>query len=70
MLTLWLSILSKAFLSCALETKNGFDVTNQVLIVTKYDVEDIIEAFCDVIKTSEDWEQAKKRQQKREGKRK
>ena len=50
----------KSVLSCALETKNGFDVTNQVLIVTKYDVEDIVEVFCDVIKTSEDWEQAKK----------
>lgn len=50
----------KSILSCALETKNGFDVTNQVLIVTKYDVEDIVEVFCDVIKTPEDWEQAKK----------
>ena len=44
----------KSILSCALETKNGFDVTNQVLIVTKYDVEDIVEVFCDVIKTPED----------------
>ena len=50
----------KSVLSCTLEEKNGFDVTNQVLIVTKYDVEDIVEVFCDVIKTPEDWEQAKK----------
>lgn len=47
-------------LDCTLEEKAGFDTTKQILIVTKYDIKDIVDTFCDVIKTSEDWEAAKK----------
>lgn len=47
-------------LNCSLEEKVGFETTPQILIVTKYDIKDIVDAFCEVVKTAEDWESVKK----------
>ena len=49
-----------SILNCSLEEKVGFETTPQILIVTKYDIKDIVDAFCEVVKTAEDWENVKK----------
>lgn len=51
--------LTKVLLGCSLEQKSGVDTTKQILVINNYDIEDLLNAFCSIINTEEDWNKAK-----------
>ena len=47
-------------LECKLDQKSDIDTTKQILVVNKYDIKDILDAFCEIVKNEYDWAAAKK----------
>ena len=57
--------MAEAIVKIALQSEfkgnvSGVDITSQILVVTKYDVEDIAKTFCEVITNEEQWQEFKK----------
>lgn len=60
----------KHILKCDLKERADIDVTNQVLVFTEYDVKDILDVFCDIIKGIDEWDALKKEIEKKAKKKK
>lgn len=50
----------KNILKCDLKERADIDVTNQILVFTKYDIKDILDVFCEIINSPDEWEVLKK----------
>lgn len=50
----------EVLLECKLDQKDDIDTTKQILVVNQYDIKDLLSVFCEIVKTEEDWDAAKK----------